>query len=63
MVKSLLGCGSLDRINLEKPSDEVDEVLVFALETLLQSRFLGNQDVDLELLVVSRRRLGSLLLT
>ena len=58
MRKCLLSSRSLQRINLEEPPHEVNEMLVFALETLLQSRFLGHQDVDLELLVVSRGRLG-----
>ena len=60
MVKSLLSSGSLEWVHLKQPSDEVQEVLVLALQTLLQGRLLGYQDVDLELLIVSRR-LGLLL--
>ena len=58
MRECLLSSRSLQRINLEEPPHEVNEVLVFALETLLQSRLLGHQDIDLELFVVSRGRLG-----
>ena len=61
MVQSFLGCRSLERIDLKKPSDEVQEVLVFTLQALLQGRLLGNKDVDLEFFIVSGRRLGFLL--
>ena len=61
MRKCLLSSRSLQRINLEEPPHEVNEMLVFALETLLQSRLFGHQDIDLELLVVSRGRLSLLL--
>lgn len=61
MLKGFLGSWSLQRVNLEEPSDKVEEVLVFALEALLEGSLLGDQDVDLELFIVTGRRLGLLL--
>ena len=56
MLECLFGCRPLQGIDLEKPANEVQEVLIFASETLLQSRLLGNEDVDLELFVITWRR-------
>lgn len=63
MVKGLLGSRALQWVDLEQPANEVDEVLVFTTaQTLLQSRLLGNQDVDLEFFI-GRSWLLLLLLT
>lgn len=63
MVKGLLGSRALQWVDLEQPTNEVDEVLVFTTaQTLLQSRLLCNQDVDLEFFI-GRSRLLLLLLT
>ena len=55
MLECLLCCRPLQRIDLEKPANEVQEMLILASETLLQSRLLGNEDVDLEFFVISGR--------
>ena len=63
MVKGLLGSRALQWVDLEQPANEVDEVLVFTTaQTLLQSRLLCNQDVDLEFFI-GRSWLLLLLLT
>ena len=55
MLECFFGCRPLQGIDLEKPANEVQEMLVLASETLLQSRLLGNEDIDLEFFVITRR--------
>ena len=57
MSQSLFSRGPLQRINLKQPAHEVKEVRIFALETLLQSGLLGNQNVDPSVLLFRLRLL------
>ena len=60
MIQGFLGRGSFEGIDFEQPPHEVQEVLVIALQALLERSFLGHQNVDLQVFVVLSR-LGFLL--
>lgn len=53
MVEGFFGGWTLEGVHLEEPPDEVQEVLVLALEALLQRGVLGDQDVDLKLFLIA----------
>lgn len=46
MLQSFLGCGTAQGVDFEQPSDEVEEVSVLALQTLLEGGLLGDEHVD-----------------
>ena len=52
MRESFFGGRPLEWVDFKEPSDEVDEVLVVALETLFERCLLRDQDVDLHVVLV-----------
>ena len=57
MLQSFLGCGTAQGVDFEQPSDEVEEVRILALQTLLEGGLLGDEHVDFELFVIGFGRL------
>jgi hypothetical protein len=63
MVQSFFSCRSLQGIDLQEPSHEINKSCVRAVvHALLQSSLLGDQDVDLKVLVTLLRLLGTIAL-